>query len=56
MVADQDFTPAWVKSTLIPLLRDEAALEIMGTRAATVGMRDGTARMMNLIDAALSSV
>jgi len=27
----------------------------MGARAATVGMRDGTARMMNLIDAALSS-
>ena len=55
MVADAAFTPAWVKSTLIPLLRDEAALENMGTGAATVGMRDGTARMMNLIDAALSS-
>ena len=55
MVADAAFTPAWVKNTLIPLLRDEAALENMGARAATVGMRDGTARMMNLIDAALSS-
>ena len=55
MVLDAQFTPAWVNSTLIPLLRDEAALEKMGTRAARVGMRDGTARMMNLIDAALSS-
>ena len=55
MVSDAHFTPAWVHSTLIPLLRDEAALEKMGTQAASVGMRDGTARMMNLIDAALSS-
>lgn len=55
MVSDAHFTPAWVNSTLIPLLRDEADLEKMGTQAASVGMRDGTARMMNLIDAALSS-
>ena len=55
MVSDAHFTPAWVNSTLIPLLRDEAALEKMGTQAVSVGMRDGTARMMNLIDAALSS-
>ena len=55
MVADAHFTPDWVRTTLIPLLRDEAALENMATAAAQVGMRDGTARMMNLIDAALSS-
>jgi UDP-N-acetylglucosamine--N-acetylmuramyl-(pentapeptide) pyrophosphoryl-undecaprenol N-acetylglucosamine transferase len=55
MVDDAHFTPAWVTSTLIPLLRDEAALEEMGNQASTVGMRDGTKRMMNLIDAALSS-
>ena len=55
LISDAHFTPAWVHSTLIPLLRDEAALEKMGTQAASVGMRDGTARMMNLIDAALSS-
>ena len=55
LVEDARFTPDWVATTLIPLLRDEAALENMGTHAASVGMRDGTARMMNLIDAALSS-
>lgn len=55
MVDDAHFTPTWVTSTLIPLLRDEAALEEMGTHASKVGMRDGTKRMMNLIDAALSS-
>ncbi len=55
MVTDAHFTPEWVRTTLIPLLRDEAALENMATAAAQVGMRDGTERMMNLIDAALSS-
>ena len=55
LVTDAHFTPEWVTSSLIPLLRDEAALVAMGEVAARVGMRDGTARMINLIDAALSS-
>jgi UDP-N-acetylglucosamine--N-acetylmuramyl-(pentapeptide) pyrophosphoryl-undecaprenol N-acetylglucosamine transferase len=55
LVEDKSFTPSWVSETLIPLLRDEAALTKMSTAAQSVGMRDGTARMMNLIDAALSS-
>ncbi len=55
LVDDGQFTPTWVLSTLVPLIRDEARLENMGTQAEKVGMRDGTARMMNLIDAALSS-
>jgi UDP-N-acetylglucosamine--N-acetylmuramyl-(pentapeptide) pyrophosphoryl-undecaprenol N-acetylglucosamine transferase len=55
LVEDKSFTPSWVSETLILLLRDEAALTKMSTAAQSVGMRDGTARMMNLIDAALSS-
>lgn len=55
LVDDGQFTPTWVLSTLVPLLRDEARLENMGTQAEKVGMRDGTSRMMNLIDAAMSS-
>lgn len=55
LIEDKNFTTAWVTHTLIPLLRDEAALDKMAAAAQTVGMRDGTARMMNLIDAALSS-
>ena len=55
LVEDKNFTASWVKQTLLPLLRDEAALEKMSSAARKVGMRDGTARMMNLIDAALSS-
>jgi UDP-N-acetylglucosamine--N-acetylmuramyl-(pentapeptide) pyrophosphoryl-undecaprenol N-acetylglucosamine transferase len=53
MVLDADFTPEWVRETLIPLLRDEAALVAMGKAAETVGMRDGTARMLSLIDTAV---
>lgn len=55
LVEDKNFTPEWVSGTLVPLLRDEHALEKMSVAARGVGMRDGTARMMNLIDAALSS-
>jgi UDP-N-acetylglucosamine--N-acetylmuramyl-(pentapeptide) pyrophosphoryl-undecaprenol N-acetylglucosamine transferase len=55
MINDAQFTSEWISSTLIPLLRDEEHLHNMGVKAAQVGMRDGTARMMNLIDAALSS-
>jgi UDP-N-acetylglucosamine--N-acetylmuramyl-(pentapeptide) pyrophosphoryl-undecaprenol N-acetylglucosamine transferase len=53
MVLDADFTPDWVRENLIPLLRDEATLVAMGKAAETVGMRDGTARMLSLIDAAV---
>ncbi|MEY4102265.1 MAG: hypothetical protein RIR88_399 [Actinomycetota bacterium] len=53
MVADADFTPDWVHEKLIPLLRDEAALVSMAAAAQTVGMRDGTERMLSLIDAAV---
>jgi UDP-N-acetylglucosamine--N-acetylmuramyl-(pentapeptide) pyrophosphoryl-undecaprenol N-acetylglucosamine transferase len=55
LVEDKHFSPSWVTNTLVPLLRDEAALEKMSAAAQSVGMRDGTGRMMNLIDAALSS-
>lgn len=55
LVEDTQFNPEWVRENLIPLMRDEARIEKMGIKAASVGMRDGTARMINLIDAALSS-
>lgn len=55
LIDDAKFTPEWITHNLIPLMRDEARLEQMANAAASVGMRDGTARMINLIDAALSS-
>lgn len=54
LVADADFTPEWIQEHLIPLLRDEARLIAMGRAAASTGMRDGTSRMVNLIELALS--
>lgn len=54
LVLDADFTPEWVRAELLPLLADNARLASMATKAEKVGMRDGTARMMNLIDRALS--
>lgn len=54
MVLDADFTPEWVRTQLLPLLADSVKLAEMSTKAASVGMIDGTERMMNLIDRALS--
>ena len=54
LVDDADFLPAWVRSTLIPLLGDPGRIAAMGRDAASVGMRDGSARMLELIDRALA--
>lgn len=55
VVADADFTPGWVASELVPLLRNRALIADMAVRIATVGVIDGTDRMVALIDAALAS-
>jgi UDP-N-acetylglucosamine--N-acetylmuramyl-(pentapeptide) pyrophosphoryl-undecaprenol N-acetylglucosamine transferase len=49
LVLDSDFTPAWVLASLVPLLQDRAAIAEMAARAVTVGTRDGTDRMVELI-------
>ena len=53
LVLDADFTPAWVSEHLVPLLQDRAAIAEMAVRAATVGVNDGTDRMVALIGRAL---
>jgi UDP-N-acetylglucosamine--N-acetylmuramyl-(pentapeptide) pyrophosphoryl-undecaprenol N-acetylglucosamine transferase len=53
LVLDADFTPAWVASALVPLLQDRAAIAEMAARAVTLGSRDGTERMVALIDRAV---
>jgi UDP-N-acetylglucosamine--N-acetylmuramyl-(pentapeptide) pyrophosphoryl-undecaprenol N-acetylglucosamine transferase len=53
LVNDSDFTPAWVKSTLIPLLLDRASIAEMAVRTATVGALDGADRMVALVHGAL---
>lgn len=55
LVADRDFTPAWVSTTLVPLLRSRATIAEMAARIATVGAIDGTDRMVALVHRALSA-
>jgi UDP-N-acetylglucosamine--N-acetylmuramyl-(pentapeptide) pyrophosphoryl-undecaprenol N-acetylglucosamine transferase len=55
MVADSDFTPEWVSGHLLPLLGSRARIADMAARIETVGARDGTDRMVALVDAALSA-
>ncbi len=55
LVADSQFTPDWVNSTLVPLLRSRATIAEMAVRAATVGTLDGTDRMVDLVKQALAA-
>jgi UDP-N-acetylglucosamine--N-acetylmuramyl-(pentapeptide) pyrophosphoryl-undecaprenol N-acetylglucosamine transferase len=50
MVEDREFTPQWVAEQLVPLLRDEARLAGMAQAAASVGVSDGSARLVALIE------
>jgi UDP-N-acetylglucosamine--N-acetylmuramyl-(pentapeptide) pyrophosphoryl-undecaprenol N-acetylglucosamine transferase len=52
LVADAQFTPAWVTSTLVPLLRDRATIAQMAAVSTTTGTRDGADRMVDLLTAA----
>ncbi|MDQ0895870.1 undecaprenyldiphospho-muramoylpentapeptide beta-N-acetylglucosaminyltransferase [Agromyces ramosus] len=53
LVEDAKFLPAWIDAQLLPLLRDHARVESMGEAAASAGFRDGTDRMVALVDVAL---
>jgi UDP-N-acetylglucosamine--N-acetylmuramyl-(pentapeptide) pyrophosphoryl-undecaprenol N-acetylglucosamine transferase len=53
VVADAEFTPDWVASQLVPLLRSRATIAEMAARIATVGALDGTDRMVELVKSAL---
>ncbi|HEY0249128.1 MAG TPA: UDP-N-acetylglucosamine--N-acetylmuramyl-(pentapeptide) pyrophosphoryl-undecaprenol N-acetylglucosamine transferase [Gryllotalpicola sp.] len=53
LVADSAFTEHWVGANLLPLLRDEPRLEVMAEAAASVGVTDGAARLVALIDEAV---
>lgn len=53
LVDDAAFDPAWVDANLLPLLADRARVAEMGKRAASVGVRDGSDRMVALVSRAL---
>ncbi len=55
MVDDAAFTPDWVASTLVPLLRNRATIADMAVRSASVGARDGTDRFVAMVHKARDS-
>jgi UDP-N-acetylglucosamine--N-acetylmuramyl-(pentapeptide) pyrophosphoryl-undecaprenol N-acetylglucosamine transferase len=54
LIADADFSGDRVRSELIPLLTDSAALDRMRAAAAHVGTRTGTENVIAMIDEALA--
>ena len=54
LVDDARFLPEWVDERLVPLLRDRDRVAAMGERAASVGVRDGSDRMVSLIHTSLA--
>lgn len=54
IVDDAAFTPDWVARELVPLLRNRALIAEMAARIATVGVVDGTDRMVDLVEQAQS--
>jgi UDP-N-acetylglucosamine--N-acetylmuramyl-(pentapeptide) pyrophosphoryl-undecaprenol N-acetylglucosamine transferase len=55
LVDDAAFTPEWVDATLVPLLSDPAGVARMAEAAQGIGVRDGAARMVELIAEALQA-
>ena len=55
LVPDREFTPAWIRENIVTLFGDDVRLDSMATASASVGIRDGRARMLELIDEALES-
>ncbi|MDQ4137305.1 MAG: UDP-N-acetylglucosamine--N-acetylmuramyl-(pentapeptide) pyrophosphoryl-undecaprenol N-acetylglucosamine transferase [Actinomycetota bacterium] len=53
LVDDAAFTPEWVERSLVPLLSDDAAVSRMAAAAGGIGVRDGAARVVELIAEAL---
>jgi UDP-N-acetylglucosamine--N-acetylmuramyl-(pentapeptide) pyrophosphoryl-undecaprenol N-acetylglucosamine transferase len=51
LVEDAAFTPGWVHTELVPLLRDRAAIAEFAARILTVGTKDGADRMVDLVTA-----
>lgn len=50
LVADEAFTVEWVRANLVPLVTDRARLAEMGRAAGEHGVRDGAARLADLVE------
>ncbi|KQQ51036.1 glycosyltransferase [Plantibacter sp. Leaf314] len=53
MVDDAQFVPTWVREHLVPLLNDRHRVDDLAAQSKSVGVSDGTARVVALIDEAL---
>jgi UDP-N-acetylglucosamine--N-acetylmuramyl-(pentapeptide) pyrophosphoryl-undecaprenol N-acetylglucosamine transferase len=53
LVLDTDFTPAYVASTLIPLLSNKKAVTEMAAKAKSVGIVSGSANLLKLVNGVL---
>jgi UDP-N-acetylglucosamine--N-acetylmuramyl-(pentapeptide) pyrophosphoryl-undecaprenol N-acetylglucosamine transferase len=51
---DADFTPDYIRTTVAGLMSDAPARRAMSTASATVGIRDGAARLAALIRSAIA--
>lgn len=51
---DEEFTPEWVRSTLVPLLGDSTARAAMSAAATRTGIRDGAERLTDMAFTAAS--
>ncbi|SFS17627.1 UDP-N-acetylglucosamine-N-acetylmuramylpentapeptide N-acetylglucosamine transferase [Agrococcus baldri] len=55
LVADGEFTAEWVRTRLVPLLRDADRLAEMASASAGAGVGDGSDRMCELIERAAAT-
>lgn len=55
LVADRDFTPVWLESSLLPLLKDPARLKSMSQAAYALGIRNADQQMADLVLEAVSA-
>lgn len=54
LCADADFSPEWVRASLIPLLMDSRRRTEMAERSRAAGIRDGAERLTSLVFAAVA--
>ena len=54
MVSNSEFTPQWVKSTLLPLMSDRQEIKRMAGAMATLGVRDGATQVASMVVRAAS--
>jgi undecaprenyldiphospho-muramoylpentapeptide beta-N-acetylglucosaminyltransferase len=55
VVVDDELTPAWVRTIVLPLLENPAALAIMSAAARSVGVPDAASRVLHLVEAAAAT-